>query len=112
MLFPDRMRHTHSINEGKTIRNKAKIHLVSKRINPLESVDALYSIGKNDTVFRPCALHRLSLAQDGSGKSFVHSMCGPYLQGCGNKLRVLVCIDIEHLTPTHANDVNAVVVIG
>ena len=61
---------------------------------------------------RPCALSLLSLAQDGSGKSFVHSMCGPYLQGCGNKLRVLVCIDIEHLAPTHANDVNAVVVIG
>ena len=54
----------------------------------------------------------LSLAQDWSGKSFVHSMCGPYLQRCGNKLRVLVCIDIEHLAPTHANDVNAVVVIG
>src|SRR5450759_4189068 len=33
---------------------------------------------------------RLLLAQDGSGKSFVYSMCGPYLQGCGNKLRVLV----------------------
>ncbi len=38
-------------------------------------------------------------------------MRGPYLQGFGNKLRVLVCIDIEHLAPTHANDVNAVVVI-
>jgi hypothetical protein len=33
---------------------------------------------------------RLLLAQDGSGKSFVYSMCGPYLQGCGNKLRVRV----------------------
>jgi hypothetical protein len=61
---------------------------------------------------RPCALSLLSLAQDGSGKSFVHSMCRPYLQGCGDKLRVLVCIDIEHLAPTHANDMNAVVVIA
>src|ERR1700722_3638987 len=62
--------------------------------------------------FRSCASPRLSLTQDGSGESFVHSMCCPYSQRCGNKLRVLVCIDIEHLAPTHANNVNTVVIIG
>jgi hypothetical protein len=30
------------------------------------------------------------LETDWSGESFVHSMCGPYLQGCGNKLGILV----------------------
>src|SRR6202451_2251304 len=43
------MRHACSTNEGKTILNKAKIHPVSKRINPLESANALYSIRKSDT---------------------------------------------------------------
>jgi len=54
----------------------------------------------------------LPLTQNWIGKGFVHAICGSYLQGCGNKLRVLVCIDVEHLAPTHANDVNAMVVIG
>jgi hypothetical protein len=40
-------------NEGKTILNKAKIQLVSKRIDPLESANALYSIRKHDTLLRP-----------------------------------------------------------
>src|ERR1035438_841032 len=45
----------------------------------------------------------LPLTQNWIGESFVHAICGPYLQRCGNKLGVLVCIDIEHLAPTHAN---------
>jgi hypothetical protein len=56
VLFADRMRRTHSINEGKTIRNKAKIHLVSKRMDPLESADALYSIGKTQKSSSTAAL--------------------------------------------------------
>src|ERR1019366_2192049 len=60
----------------------------------------------------PFGVVGLPLAQNWIGKSFVHAICGPYLQRCGNKLRVLVCIDIEHLAPTHANNVNAMVVIG
>jgi hypothetical protein len=54
----------------------------------------------------------LPLTQNWIGKGFVHAILGPYLQRCGNKLRVFICIDIEHLAPTHANNVNAVVVIG
>ena len=54
----------------------------------------------------------LRLTQNWIGKSFAHAIFGPYLQRCGNKLRVLVCIDVEHLAPTHANNVDAVVVIG
>ena len=50
MFLADRMRHACSTNEGKTILNKAKIHLLSKRINPLESANALYSIRKSDTL--------------------------------------------------------------
>jgi hypothetical protein len=42
-------------NEGKTILNKAKIHPVSKRINPLESASALYSIRKSDTGRSGCS---------------------------------------------------------
>jgi hypothetical protein len=42
------MRRACSTNEGKAILNKAKIHPVSKRINPLESANALYSIRKSD----------------------------------------------------------------
>jgi len=33
-------------------------------------------------------------------------------EGCGNQLRVLVGIDVEHLAPAHANDVNTMVVVG
>ena len=40
-ILADRMRHACSTNEGKTILNKAKNRLLSKRINPLELADAL-----------------------------------------------------------------------
>jgi hypothetical protein len=54
----------------------------------------------------------LPLTQNWIGKSFVHTMRGPYLQSCRDKLGVFVCVDVEHLTPSHANNVNAVVVVG
>ena len=49
VFLADRMRLAHSTNEGKIILNKAKFSRSRERINPLESANAFYSIGKNDT---------------------------------------------------------------
>jgi hypothetical protein len=53
VFLAGRMWRACSTNEGKTILNKAKSHPVSKRINPLESANTLYSIRKSDSELRP-----------------------------------------------------------
>ena len=75
VLFADRMRPAHSTNEGKLYSIK-QIQPVSKRINPLESANALYSIRKSDSGLRAsesssAALVGLTLAELHGGSGHV-----------------------------------------
>src|ERR1700687_2979700 len=43
-------------------------------------------LGHSSFLFPPRLKPRLPLTQNWIGKSFGHTVCGPYLQRCGNKL--------------------------
>src|SRR5664279_2844783 len=43
-------------------------------------------LGHRSLPFPPRLMLGLPLTQNWIGKSFVHAICGPYLQRCGNKL--------------------------